>query len=98
MKISERKQIESWEITKQKYVKEYDPAELIRDINENFTVGVDKGYDLLSIKDRDSFDTNQEAINNFRDRYAKIDKPSYYIQGLYNSTFKIEAKIDKLRT
>lgn len=93
MKISERKQIESWEVTKQEFVREYDPMELINCINENFTVGVAKGYDLLSEKDKDSFNDILKAINDFVDRYLKIDKPSYYLQGLYGLTFKIEGKI-----
>lgn len=96
MKISEREPVESWEITKQKYVKEFDPAKLINDINDNFTVGVATGYDLLSIKDKDSFNDILKAINSFLDRYKKIDKPSYYLQGLYGLTFKIENKINNL--
>jgi hypothetical protein len=97
MKISEREPVESWEITKQKYVKEFDPSELISSINDNFTVGVAKGYDLLSAKDKDSFDDILKTINDFVNRYMKIEKPSYYLQGLYGLTFKIEEKINNLR-
>jgi hypothetical protein len=96
MKISERKQCESWEITKLELQQEYDPTELIDDINSGFTVGVAKGYDLLSEKDSDYFSSIQEAINNFRIRYEKIKTPSYYLSGLYTTTFKIEDKIKGL--
>lgn len=96
MKITYGTDLESWEVTKQKYVKEFDPVELINDINSDFTVGVAKGYDLLSAKDKDSFNDILKAINDFVDRYMKIDKPSYYLQGLYGLTFKIEDKIHNL--